>query len=107
MHDFIRHECLNLIIARKQFVKDSKERIKAERQKLREKKENQSSSKPEPEQQQIVEEEKKDRETGITDKVMRVEAAAGDSDRNSAAKQKFLYIDPSAEEAMAIPSGVV
>ena len=31
MLDFIRHECLNLIIARKQFVKDSKARIKEER----------------------------------------------------------------------------
>ena len=31
MLDFIRHECLNLIIARKQFVKESKVRVKEER----------------------------------------------------------------------------
>ena len=45
MLDFIRHECLNLIIARKQFVKESKARVKEERQKL---KENKSAAKHQP-----------------------------------------------------------
>ena len=37
MFDFIRAEYLNLIIARKQFVKDGKEKIKEERKQKKEK----------------------------------------------------------------------
>ena len=52
MHDFIRHECLNLIIERKQFVKDSKERIKTERQQLKGKQSNLSTPNGKPAQEE-------------------------------------------------------
>ena len=66
MLDYIRHECLNLIIARKQFVKDSKARVKEERQKL---KENKSAAKTKPHQpsERKIEEEMKDRSNNITE----------------------------------------
>ena len=65
MLDYIRHECLNLIIARKQFVKESKARVKEERQKL---KENKSAAKTKPHQpsERKIEEEMKDRSNNIT-----------------------------------------
>ena len=93
MLDFIRHECLNLIIARKQFVKDSKQRIKEERQKKKEIKN--SPNKPE---LQIV---NKDRDS----------KAAYVS--NSVPKNTYLRaishesIDPNTEEVKAIPEGVI